>query len=94
MNRFVARELAALRQEIRALREKTGDVQADKADPAAAGQAERDGADWSTLRDEIKELNATIQDAIEGAEAGVSRHPVASVAAAFAIGLVVGRIVA
>ena len=34
MNRFVARELAALRQEIRALRDKTGDVQADKADAA------------------------------------------------------------
>jgi ElaB/YqjD/DUF883 family membrane-anchored ribosome-binding protein len=80
MDPAIAKELAALRQEIESLR----------AESAGARHGE-DGGPGAWI-DQLKELIATIEGAVESAENSVVVHPIAGVAAAFAAGLLIGRL--
>jgi len=79
MDPTIEEQLAALRKEVEALR---------------AGKAEPPKDEEPSLKDQIGDLNAALRGYIDDVESGATRHPLAAVAAAFAIGLLVGRIIA
>ena len=93
MDPAIERELAALRQEIESLRAETRAGPAAGASPPAAEGAsfDFDGAPkaWA---DDLKELLAAMQNAVEAAGKDVAVHPIAGVAAAFAAGVLIGRL--
>lgn len=80
MEPAIAKELAALREEIEALRAATLD---GKPPPDAEPAAQSDA---------IKDLFATMRTVLGGTEATIIAHPIAGAAAAFLAGLVIGRI--
>lgn len=86
MDPAIAKELAALREEIEALRA----ASAPKEPPAGAEAAAPPSgpAAWG---DPIRELFGAMQGAFENAESSVVVHPIAGVAAAFLAGLLIGR---
>jgi len=90
---LIARELAALRKEIEALRSNAGRGETGDAGANASGGKEPASPERSALKDEINELNSAIEGVIRETGAGISRHALASIAAAFALGLLVGRLI-
>jgi ElaB/YqjD/DUF883 family membrane-anchored ribosome-binding protein len=46
------------------------------------------------IQDQIAELNRLVQDMLENAEETIAEHPVATVAGALALGIVIGRLTA
>lgn len=92
MDPAIGKELAALRQEIESLRAETLAARAG-GPPAAAAAADDEAAGQLGARiDQVKELIAAMQGAVESAENSVAVHPIAGVAAAFLAGLVIGRL--
>lgn len=80
MEPAVAKELAALREEIEALR------------AAALDRKPPPDEKPAVERDPIKDTFATLQSVLATTEAGLIAHPIAGAAAAFLAGLVIGRI--
>jgi ElaB/YqjD/DUF883 family membrane-anchored ribosome-binding protein len=80
-----------LKAELDALRAELGRLRGPQ--PAAAA-----GEEPQTLPEElakqIAELNGLVQQMLEDAEETISRHPVATVAGALALGIVIGRLTA
>ena len=60
----------------------------------AAQEAEAAAASSGGLHDQIAELNRLVQDMLENAEETITEHPVATVAGALALGIVIGRLTA
>jgi ElaB/YqjD/DUF883 family membrane-anchored ribosome-binding protein len=46
------------------------------------------------MHEQIAELNRLVQDMLESAEDTIAEHPVATVAGALALGIVIGRLTA
>ena len=89
MDPAIAKELAALREEIESLRaDARGGQKAEGAAVRRRGGEQAEGV-WT---DEVKELIAAMQGAVETAENSVAVHPIAGVAAAFVAGLLIGRL--
>jgi ElaB/YqjD/DUF883 family membrane-anchored ribosome-binding protein len=76
-------ELDTIRAELSRLRHQAG--QAD-------GQAE--SAEAGPLVSQLAELNRLVQDMLADAEEAVAEHPVATVAGALALGILIGRLTA
>ena len=76
-------ELDTIRAELSRLRH-----QASQAD----GQAE--SAEAGPLASQLAELNRLVQDMLADAEEAVAEHPVATVAGALALGILIGRLTA
>lgn len=55
--------------------------------PAPEGEA-------GVLHEQIAELNRLVQDMLENAEETIAEHPVATVAGALALGILIGRLTA
>lgn len=75
-------ELEALRKEVEALREP-----APKDAPAA-------DEGKPAFTDHLEELNRLVRSMLEEAEETISEHPVATVAGALALGIVIGQLTA
>lgn len=92
MDPAVAKELAALREEIESLRAEARGGRAAEA-PAAAdsGAGDQDGGP-TAWAEQLKELIAAMQGAVETTGNSVSVHPIAGVAAAFVAGVLIGRL--
>lgn len=73
-------ELDEIRSELSKLRE----TRAAHGDEAAAGG----------MQEQLAELNRLVQDMLENAEETIAEHPVATVAGALALGIVIGRLTA
>ncbi|MGD0188496.1 MAG: hypothetical protein ABSC25_25090 [Roseiarcus sp.] len=91
MDPAIAKELAALRQEIESLRAESAGARPADAAPRSAAEGDEHGEPGAWI-DQLKELIATIEGAVESAENSVVVHPIAGVAAAFAAGLLIGRL--
>jgi ElaB/YqjD/DUF883 family membrane-anchored ribosome-binding protein len=93
MDPAIEKELAALRKEIESLRAETRAGPAAGASPPAA---EGVSLDWDgaakAWADDLKELVAAMQGAVEAAGKDVAVHPIMGVAAAFAAGVLIGRL--
>jgi len=85
MDAAIAKELAALRAEIEALRAATPTAASED----AASPAEETSTDWIGA---IKATIGTMQSVLDSAESGVIAHPVAGAALAFLAGLLIGRV--
>ena len=84
----IREELEELRAEILALRSK-----AEKAEkPAAQGETAAPANPETTLEHQIGELNRLVKAMLDDAETTVIEHPVATVAGALALGIVIGRL--
>jgi ElaB/YqjD/DUF883 family membrane-anchored ribosome-binding protein len=77
----------SLRAELNALREELARLTAEKARKAAEAPAEE-----GPLHKEFKDIQALAQSLLDDAEETVADHPVAAVAGALALGLVIGRL--
>jgi len=85
-------EIAGLRAEIEQLRDRP--VQET---PAGAAPSEADGQDHDRADDVhtlLGELGDLVQTMLDEAEESFTEHPVASVSAALALGIVIGRLTA
>lgn len=84
--RTLRSELDALRAELARQHQAAAapDRSADEAAPAAEGAAGQ----------EIADLNALVRHMLENAEETITEHPVATVAGALALGIVIGRLTA
>ena len=76
-------ELDALRAELAALRKPAPDT-------GSAEEASHSGA----LNEHLAELNDLVHQMLENAEEAIAEHPVATVAGALALGIVIGRLTA
>lgn len=76
-------ELDALRAELAALRK-----------PAPQTGAAGEGAEADGLHEHLAQLNTLVQQMLENAEETIAEHPVATVAGALALGIVIGRLTA
>lgn len=76
-------ELDEIRAELARLRAARG------ADDGVAAAAAAGG-----VSEQIAELNRLVQDMLENAEDTIAEHPVATVAGALALGIVIGRLTA
>lgn len=56
------------------------------------GTASTGAAVESGMADHIAELNRLVQDMLDNAEETIAEHPVATVAGALALGIVIGRL--
>jgi len=56
----------------------------------SAGEAETGGM----IHDQIAELNRLVHEMLENAEETITEHPVATVAGALALGIIIGRLTA
>lgn len=74
-------ELDEIRAELTRLRE-------------ARNPPDAENAAASDLNAQIAELNRLVQDMLENAEETIAEHPVATVAGALALGIVIGRLTA
>ena len=77
-------ELDEIKSELSRLRETHTPPQGDAAASTLA----------SGVGDQIAELNRLVQDMLENAEDTIAEHPVATVASALALGIVIGRLTA
>jgi ElaB/YqjD/DUF883 family membrane-anchored ribosome-binding protein len=57
-------------------------------------RAAPEGEAGSGLQEQMAELNRLVQDMLENAEETIAEHPVATVAGALALGIVIGRLTA
>ena len=57
-------------------------------------RAEPAGEPASGLHEQVAELNRLVQEMLENAEDAIADHPVATVAGALALGIVIGRLTA
>jgi len=86
-------EIAGLRAEIEQLRDKTPARETSAGDtPAEAGGSGHDRTD--DIHTLLGELGDLVQTMLDEAEESVAEHPVASVSAALALGIVIGRLTA
>ncbi len=93
MDPAIEKELAALRDEIASIRAETRAGQAPRASPPAAEGALPDfPGEPKAWADDLKELVAAMHSAVEAAGKDVAVHPVLGVAAAFAAGVLIGRL--
>ncbi|MGD1035725.1 MAG: hypothetical protein ABR878_00705 [Roseiarcus sp.] len=93
MDPAIEKEMAAVREEIESLRAETRAGQTAGAPPPAAEGASGDqGDEPKAWADDLKELIAAMQGAVEATGKSVAVHPVAGVAAAFAVGVLIGRL--
>jgi ElaB/YqjD/DUF883 family membrane-anchored ribosome-binding protein len=84
------KELDELRREFESLRDRGVDQLSGKAKEAvAAATKELEG-----FEGQIAELNRMVHALFEEAEESVSQHPVATIAGALALGIVIGRLTA
>jgi ElaB/YqjD/DUF883 family membrane-anchored ribosome-binding protein len=84
------KELDELRREFESLRNRGVDQLSGKAKEAvAAATKELEG-----FEGQISELNSMLHTLFEEAEESVSQHPVATIAGALALGIVIGRMTA
>lgn len=81
LGKTLRNEIDEIRAELARLREPAG---------ASGGEAAAAGG----LQDQIAELNRLVQDMLENAEETIAEHPVATVAGALALGIVIGRLTA
>ncbi len=81
LGKTLRNEIDEIRAELARLREPSG---------ASGGEAAATGG----LQDQIAELNRLVQDMLENAEETIAEHPVATVAGALALGIVIGRLTA
>lgn len=83
-----AKTLRAEIDEIRAELSRLGHARAaPEAEPAAEAAAQTSG-----LGDQIADLNRLVQQMLEDAEETIADHPVATVAGALALGIIIGRL--
>ncbi len=61
---------------------------------AAPGESAEPATVGSELENQIEELKSLVDSMLEDAEQTVARHPVATVAGAIALGIVIGRLTA
>lgn len=80
IGRTLQAELDEIRAELARLREA-------QAPPGAEGAA-------GGLHEQVGELNRLVQEMLENAEDTIAEHPVATVAGALALGIVIGRLTA
>lgn len=59
-----------------------------------AARAAPEGEAAATLHAQLADLNRLVQDMLENAEETIAEHPVATVAGALALGIVIGRLTA
>jgi ElaB/YqjD/DUF883 family membrane-anchored ribosome-binding protein len=84
------RELDELRREFESWRSREGAPPAGKsAEPSA-----ETGKEPAGVEGQIAELNRMVHALFDEAEESVSQHPVATVAGALALGIVIGRLTA
>lgn len=78
------------------LRSELDEIRAELARLSAARQAEAGEAASAPggVGEQIAELNRLVQDMLENAEDAIAEHPVATVAGALALGIVIGRLTA
>jgi ElaB/YqjD/DUF883 family membrane-anchored ribosome-binding protein len=79
--RTLRAELDEIRSELARLREA-------KAETAAAGS----DSTASAMGEHLEELNRLVHEMLENAEETIAEHPVATVAGALALGIVIGRL--
>ncbi len=89
MDPAIARELAALREEIDSLRVEARGGQPVEARAPAADDRQDASKVWAA---EVKDLIAAMQSAVETTGTGVAVHPIAGVATAFVAGVLIGRL--
>jgi ElaB/YqjD/DUF883 family membrane-anchored ribosome-binding protein len=77
----------SLRTELDELRAELAKLRVQNGSPAAAGQPA-----VSTVETQIAELNRLVHQMLEDAEDTVAEHPVAAVAGALALGIIIGRL--
>ncbi len=86
----------SLREELEALRAELGQHRAATAEAGpspAGGEATAAGGD-EMLSGQLSELNRLVQQMLDEAEETIAEHPVATVAGALALGIVIGRLTA
>ncbi len=76
-----------LRAELDELRADLERLRASQQGSSEAGQPSA-----STVEDQIAELNRLVHQMLEDAEEAVAEHPVAAVAGALALGIIIGRL--
>ena len=84
------RELDELRREFESWRDRDAGQPAAKAREAIAATAKEPGG----FEGQIIELNRMVHALFDEAEESVAQHPVATVAGALALGIVIGRLTA
>ena len=98
----LAKQIAELKREAEELsrqRDKRAAKKSKPPEPAEEPPEEPDGepddepADWEKQVEEfVRELEANVNEFTETAEEGFKKHPVMAVAAAFVLGIIIGRI--
>jgi len=78
----------SLRDDLEKLRQELAALKAARAEAGVAAEA------VSGLENQMGELNRLVQDMLDDAEETMSRHPVATVAGALALGIIIGRLIA
>lgn len=84
------KELDELRREFESLRNRGVEQLSGKAKEAAATASK----ELEGFEGQIAELNRMVHALFEDAEESVSQHPVATIAGALALGIVIGRLTA
>ncbi len=92
----LAKELSALRAEIEALKATrgTGDegVSTGSTKTAAAGPIDLTALFGGQVPEQLQDFERAIQELAETVENDIAEHPVASVGAAFLLGVLIGRL--
>ncbi|MGI9482450.1 MAG: hypothetical protein ACR2OR_08850 [Hyphomicrobiales bacterium] len=97
----LAKQIAELKREAEELsRARSKAQQAPKGkkepeppDEPAPPEPEEEPAEWEAQMEEyVRELESSVEGFAEAAEEGLKNHPVLAIAAAFALGIVIGRI--
>tara|TARA_R100000900_G_scaffold30603_1_gene24641 strand:+ start:1561 stop:1887 length:327 start_codon:yes stop_codon:yes gene_type:complete len=88
----IAAEIAAMRQEMAALRaERAQRVEENEATPSASSEeAEAAGALPAEIAETLEQITDAIKNYTEDAETEIADHPVAFLAGSFMLGMVVG----
>jgi hypothetical protein len=62
------------------------------APPDSSGRTGPEGFDWGEVEQLLRDWQANLGDATRDAEGAITQHPIAAVASAFLLGLVVSRL--
>jgi len=81
-------EMDEIKAELARLREARGSA------AGSGGATAEGGTGEGGMGEQIAELNRLVQDMLENAEETIAEHPVATVAGALALGIVIGRLTA